>query len=121
MLLKAYPIIKRLNEEGIGYGYDEGIPLSTDWEEYIMKRLAGCKVVLSFVTPNILNSTMMKKEILTAMENKKTFLGVYLEEITLDATLKIIRTLQGLQKYDTSEERFYSKLISEMCFYTVSY
>ncbi|MFX1538703.1 MAG: toll/interleukin-1 receptor domain-containing protein [Promethearchaeota archaeon] len=110
----VYPIIKRLNEEGIRIWYDEGIPLSTDWEEYIMKRLARCKVVLSFVTPNILNSTMTKKEILTTMEKKKTFLGVYLQETNLDATLQIIRTLQGLQKYDMSEERFYSKLISEI-------
>ncbi|MFX0064607.1 MAG: toll/interleukin-1 receptor domain-containing protein [Candidatus Hermodarchaeota archaeon] len=110
----VYPIIKRLNDEGIKVWYDEGIPLSTDWEEYIMKRLAGCAVVLSFVTPNILKSKMTKKEILTAMEKKKIFLGVYLQETNLDATLKIIRTLQGLQKYDMSDERFYSKLIQSL-------
>jgi len=110
----VYPIIKRLNEEGIRVWYDEGIPLSTDWEEYIMKRLAGCHVVLSFVTPNILNSKMTKKEIRTAMEKQKIFLGVYLEETNLEPALQIIRTLQGLQKYDMSDERFFSKLISEI-------
>lgn len=110
----VYPILKKINNEGIKIWYDEGIALSEEWDKFIIEKLNGCKIFLSFVSPFVLESQMTQKEIYTALGENKIIFSIYLKKTKLSGGLKMIRNVQGLQKYDMSEERFYTKLIKEI-------
>lgn len=110
----VFPIIKKLNEEGLNVWYDEGIPLNTDWMNFIMERLENCSIFLSFISPHILDSEMTKKEILSALGEEKQIVCIYLRATELTGGLKLIRNIQGLEKHNMSDDRFFTKLIGEI-------
>ena len=109
--LQVYPIIDYLNKTGINIWYDEGIPVSENWQKSIAKNLERCSKFLVFISPHILNSEMVKKEISFALRKKKKFVAVYLKEIKLPTELEFqIADIQALMKYRISESEFYTKL-----------
>ncbi|MFX0070201.1 MAG: SPFH domain-containing protein [Candidatus Hermodarchaeota archaeon] len=111
----VYPIIKLLYKNGINIWYDEGIPLSSDWSDSLAEKIMNCNVFLSFISPQVLESESTQDEIQFALNEKKTFLAIYLEETDLSPGLKMrMRRIQGIQKYEMDEERFYKKLIEEV-------
>ncbi len=112
---EVYPILKKLNNEGYNIWYDEGIPLTTEWINTIAERLEGCKIFLSFISPYVMESDNTQDEIHLAINEKKTFLAIYLRETELSAGLKMrIRRIQGILKYEMKEEIFFKKLIGEI-------
>ena len=113
--LQVYPIIDYLNKTGINIWYDEGIPLSTDWCNTIAEKLMDCKIFLSFISPNVNESDNTQDEIHLAMNQKKPYLAIYLTESNLIPGLQMrIRRVQGILKYEMTEDRFYNKLISDI-------
>ncbi|MFX1310763.1 MAG: tetratricopeptide repeat protein, partial [Promethearchaeota archaeon] len=81
--LQVYPIIDYLNKKGINIWYDEGIPISENWKKSIVENLERCKAFLLFITPHILDSDYVRKEISFASKRNKAFFGVYLKETEL--------------------------------------
>jgi len=81
--LQVYPIIDYLNKKGINIWYDEGIPISENWKRSIVENLDKCNAFLVFLTPHILDSDYVRKEISFASKRNKTFFGVYLKETEL--------------------------------------
>jgi tetratricopeptide (TPR) repeat protein len=109
--LQVYPIINFLNKNGIRIWYDEGIPISENWKKSIVDNLDRCKAFLVFISPYIVNSEMVRKEISYALKKKKQFFAVYLKETHLPSELEFeIADIQALLKYKLSEEEFYDKL-----------
>lgn len=109
--LEVYPILDYLNKTGIKIWYDEGIPVSENWQKSIAENLERCSKFLVFISPHILNSEMVKKEISFALRKKKKFVAVYLKEIKLPTELEFqIADIQALMKYRISESEFYTKL-----------
>jgi hypothetical protein len=112
---EVYPILRQLHEKGFQIWYDEGIPLSTDWCNTIAEKLIGCGVFLSFITSNVIDSENTQDEIHLAMNEKKPYLAIYLEEAELTPGLKMrIRRMQGIQKYEMDNTRFFDKLINDL-------
>jgi hypothetical protein len=112
---EVYPIIEKLNSNGINIWYDEGIPLSTDWCNTLAEKILDCKIFLSFISPHVNESDNTQDEIQFAINEKKTFLAVYLSEGDLAPGLKMrMRRIQGIEKFKMEQERFYDKLMSEI-------
>ncbi|MFW9937830.1 MAG: tetratricopeptide repeat protein [Candidatus Thorarchaeota archaeon] len=109
--LQVYPIIDFLNSNGIRIWYDEGIPISVDWKKSIVDNLERCRVFLVFISPHIVNSEMVRKEISYALKKKKQFFAVYLKETMLPSELEFeIADIQALMRYKLSDSEFYNKL-----------
>jgi tetratricopeptide (TPR) repeat protein len=109
--LQVFPIIDFLNNNGIRIWYDEGIPISEDWKKSIADNLEQCKSFLVFISPHIVNSEIVRKEISFAFKKKKQFFAVYLQDMQLPSELEFeIADIQALMKYKLSEAEFYNKL-----------
>ena len=109
--LDVYPIIDHLNNKNIKIWYDEGIPVSDNWKRSIAFNLERCKTFLVFVSPQILNSEYVKKEISFALKKHKPFFAVYLKETTLPTELEFeMADIQAMMKFLMPKKEFYSKL-----------
>ena len=109
--LQVYPIIDYLNKTGINIWYDEGIPVSEDWKSSIVGNLEQCSAFLVFITPRIIDSEYVRKEISFALKKQKPFFSVYLKETQLPSKLEFeIGDIQFMKKYLMSETEFYNKL-----------
>ncbi|MFX1444176.1 MAG: toll/interleukin-1 receptor domain-containing protein [Promethearchaeota archaeon] len=113
--MEVYPILEKLYNSGINIWYDEGIPLSTDWCNTLAEKILDCNVFLSFISPYVNESDNTQDEIQFAINEKKTFLAVYLSEGDLSPGLKMrMRRIQGIEKFNMDQERFFDKLLSEI-------
>ena len=109
--LQVYPIIDYLNKTGINIWYDEGIPVSEDWKKSIVENLERCRTFLVFITPHIIDSDYVRKEISFALKKKKKLFAVYLKETELPNELEFeIADIQLMKKYLMPETKFYTKL-----------
>ena len=109
--LQVYPIIDYLNRTGINIWYDEGIPVSEDWKSSIVDNLERCSAFLVFITPRIIDSEYVRKEISFALKKQKPFFSVYLKETQLPSKLEFeIGDIQFMNKYLMPEPEFYNKL-----------
>ncbi|MFX0106207.1 MAG: tetratricopeptide repeat protein [Candidatus Hodarchaeota archaeon] len=109
--LQVYPIIDYLNRTGINIWYDEGIPVSEDWKSSIVDNLERCSAFLVFITPHIIDSEYVRKEISFALKKQKPFFSVYLKETQLPSKLEFeIGDIQFMNKYLIPETEFYNKL-----------
>ncbi len=109
--LQVYPIIDYLNRIGINIWYDEGIPISEDWKSSIVDKLERCNAFLVFITPHIIDSEYVRKEISFALKKQKPFFSVYLKETELPSKLEFeIGDIQFMKKYLIPEPEFYNKL-----------
>ncbi|MFW9773836.1 MAG: TIR domain-containing protein [Promethearchaeota archaeon] len=109
--LEVYPIIDYLNKMGIKIWYDEGIPVSENWKKSISVNLDRCKTFLVFISPHIINSEMVRKEISFALKKKKPFFAVYLNETRLPTELEFeIADIQAVMKYLMPKKEFFPKL-----------
>ena len=109
--LQVYPIIDYLNRTGINIWYDEGIPISEDWKKSIVENLERCSAFLVFITPHIIDSEYVRKEISFALKKQKPFFSVYLKETQLPSELEFeIGNIQFMKKYLIPDSDFYTKL-----------
>jgi len=112
---EVYPIIEKLHKNGIKIWYDEGIPLSSDWCNTLAEKILDCSIFLSFVSSHVNESENTQDEIQFAINEKKTFLAIYLSEGDLAPGLKMrMRRIQGIEKFQMDSKRFYDKLLSEI-------
>ncbi len=113
--LHVYPIIDYLNKGGINIWYDEGIPISENWRKIIVENIEKCKAFLVFITPHILDSEYVQKEINFALKKRKAFFAVYIKETKLPSELEFeISSIQHINKYLMPESKFYDKLKTEL-------
>jgi len=109
--LDVYPILDYLNNMNIKIWYDEGIAVSENWKRSIAFNLERCKTFLVFITPQILKSEYVKKEISFALKKHKPFFAVYLTETTLPTELEFeLVDIQAMMKFMMPKTEFYSKL-----------
>jgi len=109
--LQVYPIIDYLNKTGINIWYDEGIPISEDWKSLIVDNIERCSAFLVFISPHIIESEYVRKEISFALKKQKPFFSVYLKETELPSELEFeIGDIQFMKKYLMPDSEFYNKL-----------
>jgi len=98
--LQVYPIIDYLNKIGLNIWYDEGIPISENWKKSIVENLDKWNAFLVFVTPHIIDSEYVRKEINYAMKMHKPFFTIYLKETELPHELMFdMDEIQAMKKY----------------------
>ncbi|MFX0105244.1 MAG: TIR domain-containing protein [Candidatus Hodarchaeota archaeon] len=109
--LQVYPIIDYLNKTGINIWYDEGIPVGDDWKSSIAENIERCSAFLVFISPHIIDSEYVQKEISFALKKQKPFFGVNLKETKLPSEIEFeIGDIQIMEKYLIPEPEFYDKL-----------
>jgi len=109
--LHVYAIIDYLYKGGMNIWYDEGIPISENWRKVIVENIEKCKAFLVFITPHILDSEYVQKEINFALKKRKAFFAVYIKETTLPSELEFeLSSIQHIKKYLMPDSEFYTKL-----------
>jgi len=113
--LHVYPIMDFLNKSGFNIWYDEGISVSENWKQSIVENLNRCSAFLVFITPNIIDSEYVRKEIDYALSRKKPFYSVYLKDTKLPDELEFdIANIQSMRKNVMQDDEFYEKLKEDL-------
>ena len=99
------------DKKSVKIWYDEGIPISENWREIIVENIERCMAFLVFITPNVVKSEYVRKEINFELKRKKRFFAVYLKETKLPSSLEFeLDEIQSLKKYLLDDVEFLSKL-----------
>ena len=89
-----------LNRLGFNIWYDEGISVSEEWMKSIVENINRCTVFLVFITPHIIDSKFVRREISYAIERDKPFYAVYLKDTKLPDDLDFeISGIQSMGQY----------------------
>jgi len=67
-----YPILVKLNNQGLRIWYDEGIRSSEDWRKVLYNKIKKCSTFIVFYTKNSVESPYLNKECLKAAEEYNT-------------------------------------------------
>ena len=107
----VYPEICLLNDAGYNIWYDEGVAASNEWPEEIANAVLGCSVFLCFITPRATDSVNCRNEINLALNEKKPFLAIHLEDTELPPGLRLrMGDLQAILKNKIPQARYFSKV-----------
>ncbi len=103
--------IRKLHEAGYRIWYDEGIDPGNDWPEHIANAVINCDLFLMFTSPRSAASENCRNEVNLALNRKKKFLSVYLEETILPPGLELrMGDLQAIMKFKMSAVTYRKKL-----------
>lgn len=109
---KVFAEIKRFNEAGYNVWYDEGIAPGNEWVDDIADALAGCTVFVVMLTPVSALRENVLNEINFALNEKKPFIAIHLEETTLVRGLKLqVGMKQAILKYNMTEDEYEYKFV----------
>lgn len=109
----VYPEIKALHDSGVRIWFDGGIDPGNEWPEDVAKALLRAHIFLVFITPASVESQNVRNEINYAINKKKSFLAVHLQETQLPAGLELrMGDIQAILKHRMTEENFRKKLLS---------
>jgi len=112
---KVFPELRALHENGIRIWYDEGIGVGSEWSDNIGRALDRASLFLVFVTTSAVESQNLRNEINFALDRRKPFLAVHLEETTLPVGLRLrMGGIQGILKWRMTREQYAKKIAS--CF-----
>ena len=107
----VYPEITQLRDAGYNIWYDEGVAASNEWPEEIANAVLGCSVFVCFISPRATDSINCRNEINLALNEKKPFLAIHLEETDLPPGLRLrMGDLQAILKDKIPAERYLSKV-----------
>lgn len=111
----VYEQIQLLNELGYRVWYDEGIAPGNEWTDEIAAALERCALFLVLITPDSAQSENVQNEINFALDEKKPFLAVHLQETELKGGVKLqIGAKQAILRYTMSQEEYVFKLTSAL-------
>jgi len=100
-----------LHKSGFNIWYDEGISVGEKWIKSIVENINRSTAFLVFITPNIIDSEYVNKEINYALSRNKPFYSVYLKDTKLPDKLEFqIAGIQSMMKYTMSDAEFYTKI-----------
>ncbi len=107
--------IRKLHEAGYRIWYDEGIEPGDDWPQHIAQAVVNCSLFLIFTSPRSAASENCRNEINLALNRKKKFLSIYLEETELPLGLELrMGDLQAILKYRMPELTYRKKMFSSL-------
>ena len=107
----VFPEITYLRDQGYRVWFDEGIDPGNEWPDEVAKALAGAAFFLVFISPNAVASQNVRNEINYALNNKKPFLAIHVEETDLPGGLELrMGDIQAIMKYQMQNETYRRKL-----------
>ena len=102
--------IQRFHDAGYKIWYDEGIDAGNEWPEEIAQAVVGCSLFLFFVSPRSVDSVNCRNEVNLALNEKKRFLAIHLEETELPLGLRLrMGDLQAILRYKLPADRYQKK------------
>ena len=108
---RVYPEIQALHEQGFRIWYDEGIDPGNEWPEEIAAALGRAAAFLVFISPAAAGSDNVRNEIHFALNRRKRFVAVHLEETELPEGLELrMGSIQGILKWRMTAEHYRKKL-----------
>ena len=108
----VYPEINALHDSGIRIWFDGGIDPGNEWPEDIARALSKAQMFLVFITPSSVESQNVRNEINYAINKKKSFLAVHLQETQLPGGLELrMGDIQAILKYRMTEDNYNKKLV----------
>jgi len=111
----VYPEIIQIHQSGYNIWYDEGVAASNEWPEEIANAVLGCSVFVCFVSPRATDSINCRNEINLALNEKKPFLAIHLEETELPPGLRLrMGDLQAILKDKIPAERYFHKITTTL-------
>ena len=111
----VYPEIIQLRDAGYNIWYDEGVAASNEWPEEIANAVLGCSVFLCFISPRATASINCRNEINLALNEKKPFLAIHLEDTELPPGLRLrMGDLQAILKSKIPAQRYLSKVTTTL-------
>ena len=109
---RVFPEIVRFNQAGFHVWYDEGIAPGNEWSDAIAEALSDCAVFVVMLSQTSAPRENVLNEIDYALNEKKPFLAIYLEETQLTPGMKLrISRKQAILKYNMSEEEYEFKFV----------
>ncbi|MDD3899061.1 MAG: TIR domain-containing protein [Syntrophomonas sp.] len=107
---RVFKEIKGFNENGYNVWYDEGIAPGNEWTDEIADALEKCALFVVFITPSSAGSPNVQNEINFAIDEKKSFIAIHLEETVLPAGIRLqIGTKQAILKYNMTDDEYLYK------------
>ena len=107
----VYPELTQLKDAGYKIWYDEGVAASNEWPEEIANAVIGCSVFICFISPRATESINCRNEINLALNEKKPFLAIHLEDTELPPGLRLrMGDLQAILKTKIPQDRYFSKV-----------
>ena len=107
----VFPIIEQLTKDGYRVWYDEGLSYSSDAPAELADKIAGCDVVVAFLSDNTVDSYAFKREINFAILKKKEMIAVMLEDVHLSPGLEMqLAAFPAIFKYKLENSAFYKRL-----------
>jgi tetratricopeptide (TPR) repeat protein len=109
----VFPEIRSWHDEGYRIWYDQGIKASEEWMREIVKSINKSAFFIVFISPSILDSIYVKREISWAIKRRKPFLAVFLTETKLPEELEFeISIYQHLFKYRLPEISYRKEMLN---------
>ncbi len=103
--------IEAIHAQGFRLWYDEGIAPGNEWPEEIARALDGSALFAVFITPRSVASPHVQNEINFALNRRKPFLAVYLEDTILPVGLELrMGDIQAVKKFRMEPARYAQKL-----------
>ncbi len=97
---RVYPELDWLREQGINLWYDEGISAGENWRARIGDALERASHVLFYISQAALGSQHCNREVSLALDEGKTVVPVYLEDVPLTSDLKVgLNRVHALKRY----------------------
>jgi len=111
----VYPELRALDGRGVRIWYDEGIDPGNEWPDEVARALHGASVFLVFVSQSAVESQNVRNEINFALNRKKVFIAIYLEDIQLPMGLELrMGDIQAVMRWRMSEEHYSKKVLSAL-------
>ena len=96
----VYPEMAWLQQQGTNLWYDEGISGGKVWRAEIGDAIDAASMVVFYVSRSSLDSSHCNREINLALDEDKSILPVYLEDVGLSSDLRVgLSRVQALHRY----------------------
>ncbi|MBE5950728.1 MAG: TIR domain-containing protein [Lachnospiraceae bacterium] len=86
---RVMPVVNKLKENGYRVWYDDEIHPGSEWPKIIGEHVIACKVFFAFISKNYVASKNCQRELTLAQSEGKEFVAIFLEEVELDAGMKL--------------------------------
>ncbi len=110
---QVFPLLNKLQQEGVRLWLDHGIPFGEEWPEEIGEHLIHCQIVIVILSYNSVLSANVRREITMAVNEHKKIIAIILDSVDLTPGMQLqlgLCQMLNIQQYSEEE------LMEQLCF-----
>ena len=110
---QIFPLLIKLQQEGVRLWLDHGISFGAEWPEEIGEHLIHCQIVIVILSFNSVLSANVRREITMAVNEHKKIIAIILDSVELTPGMQLqlgICQMLNTQQYSENE------LMEKLCF-----